>query len=329
MRVRLLIPSLLLEGEYYQEAYDFLRHSLQADTSLMIMDLALMGGHEEEEGAGAIEDNWCKFSSGENIVESPEVWMDSEMVYPSIGMVFELAFLKCHLLCSLRSGQFQKDLSNNGSYAAVVTLAEKCVSVGEDELERQVRLLLSVVHKLNPHLLPNLSESYDIEAGALSNKKTSVVVEEEGTTVPATPPALSSLLNKHPPGFELQYKMGNPGGGCIDEAVAIWQRDMMIWHTVDPTAMKFLSEFCSNLDDRNNLLDTSCLRGCVESKSGQSSSSNANVAETQNIMENVTKRKEAEELVAKLRREKPDRTMDEIMMHPEMAQLMIKHLHTE
>jgi len=34
-----------------------------------------------------------------------------------------------------------------------------------------------------------------------------------------------------------------------------------------------------------------------------------------------------EELVAKLRREKPDRTMDQIMMHPEMVQLMIKHLH--
>lgn len=40
-------------------------------------------------------------------------------------------------------------------------------------------------------------------------------------------------------------------------------------------------------------------------------------------------RKEAEELVARLRREQPNRTMDQIMMHPDMAALMIKHLHTE
>ncbi len=36
---------------------------------------------------------------------------------------------------------------------------------------------------------------------------------------------------------------------------------------------------------------------------------------------------EVEELVAKLRRERPDHTMDQIMMHPKMALLMIKHLH--
>ena len=37
--------------------------------------------------------------------------------------------------------------------------------------------------------------------------------------------------------------------------------------------------------------------------------------------ENVAKRKEAEELVEKLQRER--------LTHPEMAQLMVKHLHTE
>ncbi|KAL3772357.1 hypothetical protein ACHAW5_010359 [Stephanodiscus triporus] len=48
----------------------------------------------------------------------------------------------------------------------------------------------------------------------------------------------------------------------------------------------------------------------------------------EDISENAMKRREAEELVRKLRLEKPDCTMDQIMMHPEMAQLMIKHLHT-
>jgi hypothetical protein len=35
--------------------------------------------------------------------ELPRSWMDGEIVYPSGGMVFELAYLKCpHLSCSLR-----------------------------------------------------------------------------------------------------------------------------------------------------------------------------------------------------------------------------------
>jgi len=51
--------------------------------------------------------------------------------------------------------------------------------------------------------------------------------------------------------------------------------------------------------------------------------------EKEDDAENLAKRKEAEELVQKLQREKPDRTMGEIMMHPEMAQLMVKHLHRE
>ena len=91
--------------------------------------------------------------------------------------------------------------------------------------------------------------------------------------------------------------------------------------------MKFLSEFCSNLED--NLVDTSCLNGIAGCNDGESSGTDANIADSQTVAENVSKRKEAEELVAKLKKENSDRTMDEIMMHPEMAQLMIKHLHTE
>ena len=92
--------------------------------------------------------------------------------------------------------------------------------MGEEDLEQQVRLLLSLVHKWNPQLLPKLGGFYDIKTGATSNK---TCAEEDGVTVPATPPAMSTLLDKHPPGFELQFKMGNPGGQTVDEAVAIWQ----------------------------------------------------------------------------------------------------------
>merc|ERR1719223_971314 len=84
---------------------------------------------------------------GNDITESPE-WIDGEMVYPSIGMVFELAFLKCHLLYSLRSGRFRNDHCASSqlreppfgaeemSGKEALALAEKCVAVGEEELER-------------------------------------------------------------------------------------------------------------------------------------------------------------------------------------------------
>ena len=301
MRVRLLIPSLLLEAEYYQEAYDYLKYWLQAETSMMIMDLALMGGEEVD------EEQTLPFlgMKGEDMLESPELWLDGEMVYPSIGMVFELAYLKCTLLCSLKSGTFdQKEL------------AEKCSEIGEEELERQVRVLLSLVHKWNPHLLPNL-------AGLSSDENKSEMNETETeTSEAAQPPGLETLLNKQPPGFELQYKMGNPGGGTFDEAVAIWQRDMILWHVVDPMSLEYLSNFSSEL--QKNLVSVGSLTG-----SPRNVSSVNHDDEHQDSEENINKRREAEALVKKLREENPDRTMDQIMMHPDMAQLMIKHLHTE
>eukprot|EP00580_Thalassiosira_gravida_P005418 CAMPEP_0201654668 /NCGR_PEP_ID=MMETSP0493-20130528/45614_1 /ASSEMBLY_ACC=CAM_ASM_000838 /TAXON_ID=420259 /ORGANISM="Thalassiosira gravida, Strain GMp14c1" /LENGTH=182 /DNA_ID=CAMNT_0048131233 /DNA_START=34 /DNA_END=582 /DNA_ORIENTATION=+ len=165
-------------------------------------------------------------------------------------------------------------------------------------------------------------------------------LQNEGFAVStnATPPALYTLLNKHPPGFELQYKMGNPGGGSKDEAVGIWQRDMMMWHDLDPRTMVFLAEFCGGLDGNGNLVDVGCLRGEVAEgvskgdmgdKGGVGSGGGVAYTEKEDDAENLAKRKEAEELVQKLQREKPDRTMGEIMMHPEMAQLMVKHLHRE
>lgn len=296
MRVRLLIAPLLLEGGYYQEAYDYLKYWLQAETSMMIMDLALMGGEEVE------DEQTMSFLGikGENMLESPEEWMDAEMVYPSIGMVFELAFLKCTLLCSLRSGD-HSSIELNG-------IAEKST---EEELERQTTMLLSLVHKWNPNLLPNLAE-HTIHDGASSDTNTST-----------TPPGLETLLNKQPPGFELQYKMGNPGGQTLDEAVAIWQRDMILWHVVDPMTMEYLTDFSSRLQEK--LVSVESLKGASQN---DDSSQKFNV-EYQDNEENANQRKEAEELVKRLKEENPDRTMDQIMMHPDMAQLMIKHLHTE
>ena len=310
MRVRLLIAPLLLEGGYYQEAYDYMKYWLQAETSMMIMDLALMGGEEVE------EEQLMPFlgMKDEDMLESPEDWMDGEMVYPSIGMVFELAFLKCTLLCSLRSGQF--------SSIELTEIADKCTAIGEEEIERQVAVLLSLVHKWNPNLLPNLADHYSVCDGAPPDKNTSEVEEE--VLQAASPPGLDALLNKQPPGFELQFKMGNPGGQTLDEAVAIWQRDMILWHVVDPMAMEYLSNFSSRLQD--NLVSVESLKGVPQI--GGSSSQSCDV-EHQDNQENANQRKEAEELVKRLKEENPDRTMDQIMMHPEMAQLMIKHLHTD
>ena len=99
--------------------------------------------------------------------------MDGEMVYPSVGMVFELAYLKCRLLCSLRSAS---GMDGDGELLADLVgrqCADAAAAVGEEEeereleLERQVALLLSVVHRWNPHLLPNLAGPYDVDAGAM------------------------------------------------------------------------------------------------------------------------------------------------------------------
>ncbi|KAL7429444.1 hypothetical protein ACHAXH_002620, partial [Discostella pseudostelligera] len=338
---------LLVDGGYYQEVYDYLKNWLHVDSSLMIMDLASLGGDggfgggigggiEEEPTRGTV--NLMKFSNCD-MMEPPEDWMDGEMVYPSVGMVFELAFFKCHLLCSLRSGQTLPEQDHHYNQAGdpvgkeLNSLFDRCAAMGgEDELERQVKLLLSLVHKWNPYLLPKLAEPYDIETGAssFSNESASTLAAvEEGMIVPATPPALSTLLNKHPPGFELQYKMGNPGGGSVDEAVAIWQRDLILWHVVDPMAMQYLSNFCLNLED--NLVDTHCLNGgmkVTKLDQGLEGSPHDDDAAVQSNAESIQMRKEAEDLAKELQEKYPDRTMDEIMMHPEMSQLMIKHLHT-
>jgi hypothetical protein len=265
--------------------------------------------------------------------------MDGEMVYTSIGMVFEMAYLKCHLLCSLKKhgGLLPSKASN-----AVIK-----------ELTRQVALLLSVVHRWNPHLLPKLADTYDTtdDKGDIVDEVTMVDKKDDATIhhrTPSPPPALSSLLNVHPPGFELQYKMGNPGGGSINEAVSIWQRNMILWHIVDPMTMEYLSNFCSRLDE--NLVNTSVLNGSMKASMTTTTTTtttekqynnketddselkdNINstvVSSSDDKMSNEIKRREAEELVRKLQEEKPERTMGQIMMHPDMAALMIKHLQT-
>lgn len=308
-RVRLLIPSLLLEGMYYQEAYNFLKFWTRAEGCLSILDLALPGGSNEH------ETDSCKYTEMEDqdMMESPIHWMDGEIVYPNVGMVFELAHLKCHFMI-LKSKQ---NLSDQNLFNWMECLD----SVSEDGLKHQVHLLLSLVHKWNPHLLPKLGqETYDVHHGALSFSD-----GKDSLNNPRLPPALDSLLNLHPPGFELQYSFGNPGGGSIDEAASIWQRDMILWHAMNPLTMEYLSLFCKNLEA--NLVDTSAFAGVIDDEVAKGDTAKSSrVEEMKNAAE---QRKEAEELVARLRREQPNRTMDQIMMHPDMAALMIKHLHTE
>jgi len=92
--------------------------------------------------------------------------------------------------------------------------------------------------------------------------------------------------------------------------------------------MEYLSNFSSKLQE--NLVSVESLKGVTQNGSSSSSSSSPSCnIELQDNEENANKRKEAEELVKRLKEENPDRTMDQIMMHPEMAQLMIKHLHRE
>ena len=317
-RVRLLIPSLLLEGGYFQEAYNFMKFWTKANGCLMILDLALPGGAEDSEGNS--------FSSieevDEDIFESPVEWMDNEVVYPSLGMVFELAYLKCYMMILLRHKGENTTNANEQVVCQSDDLIARAVAVGKDELEYQVKLLLSVVHKWNSHLLPKLgNEFYDVCYGASSSTS-----RDKDLTSPRTPPALDSLLNLHPPGFELQYSFGNPGGGSVDEAVSIWQRDMLLWHVMNPLTMEYLSFFCQEVEA--NLIETNMLVGKVNDSDHEMYGTTTGLISREEQTKTVTQRKEAEDLVAKLRKENPDRTIDQIMMHPDMAALMIKHLHT-
>jgi hypothetical protein len=312
-RVRLLIPSMLLEAGYFQEFYDFAKYWTLPDGCFKVLDLALPGGAEDTSEATQLL-AYDKIDG--NMVESPVLWMEGGIVYPSLGMVFELAYFKCHMLVLLRNEQENDCDFTNNQYQSLIKLATK---VGKEELETQVNLLLCLVHKWNTHLLPKLgNEPYDVCHGASSS------CCDQGVRIP---PALDSLLNLHPPGFELQCSFGNPGGGSLDEAVSIWQRDMILWHVMNPLTMEYLSEFCRNLEA--NLVDTSVLTGeaTIDSSSSDTATNKCcKLEEQRNVAE---QRKEAEDLVVKLQRENPDRTMDQIMMHPEMAALMIKHLHTE
>lgn len=370
MRIRLLVPSLLLESGYINEAYNYVRHWLSVDTSVAIMDLAMMSelpGMIDDESSSVLDniiDATTTFSmtssssviANHDLLEPPEHWMDGEMVYTSIGMVFEMAYLKCHLLCSLkrkRSGgglllskALADDLTNRSNRCAIDD--DDCVTADIKELTRQVALLLSVVHKWNPHLLPNFADTCDtIDKGDIVNEVVAMVNKKD-TTIHrrTTPPAVATLLNVHPPGFELQYKMGNPGGGTIDEAVSVWQRNMILWHIVDPMTMEYLHHFCSRLDE--NLVNTSILNGSMRGsttttmttmeKRKDNNKIDVNelkdamisnvISSSDDEMLNEIKRNEAEELVRKLQEEKPERTMGQIMMHPDMAALMIKHLQT-
>jgi len=250
LRARLLIPPIYMELGMLQEAYDYLKFWIQPEATEMIMDLVTMEISAEEAMTKPFLD-----LQDEDMTESPETWIDFDMLYTSCGMVFELALLKLKV-----AQQYEGKIA--------------------DELKRQVRLLLSAVHKLNPHLLPPLGK-WDASSGE--------------------PAAVQELLMQQRPGSDLQCRMGNAGGRSLEEAVSIWQRDMVICHG-DEEVMKSLASFCSNVDD--NLVE---LPNQIDDADGKM-------------------REEAEALAARLQREQPTLSADGIMMHPEMAALMAKHL---
>ena len=251
LRARLLIPPIYIELGMLQEAYDYIKYWCLPETTEMIMDQVTMEITTEE----AMAMPYLELTR-EDMLESPEEWIDFDMLYTSCGMVFELALIKVKL--SLRE--------EHQSQA--------------DELKRQARMLLSAVHRLNPHLLPHLG-TWDAKSDQ--------------------PAAVDELLQRHPPGFDLQCRMGNPGGRTIDEAVAVWQRDMVIWDA-DKGAMAFLASFSSNLEEQLVALPE-------------------RIDDAQGKM-----REEAEALAARLQQENPNLSVDGIMMHPQMAALMAKHL---
>lgn len=250
LRARLLIPPIYIELGMLQEAYDYLKFWIQPETTEMIMDLVTMEISAEEAMTKSFLD-----LKNEDMTESPETWIDFDMLYTSCGMVFELAVLK-------------------------LKVAQQYEGKVADELHHQVRLLLSAVHKLNPHLLPPLGK-WDASTGE--------------------PAAVQELLMQQRPGFDLQCRMGNAGGRSLEEAVSIWQRNLVICHG-DDDVMTFLASFCSNIDE--------------------------NLVELPNQIDDVDgkMREEAEALAARLQREQPNLSADGIMMHPEMAVLMAKHL---
>lgn len=182
MRVRLLIPALYLELNRLQDAYDYVKFWLLPSSTVLIMELTQM----ELDANGAMELSYLHLS-GEDMTERPEDWMDLDMLYPSVGMVLELALIKIKMFHRIRRG-------GSSSGGVVVPVPDSWYRTGAEELERQSRLLLSVAHDLNPNLLPKFA-SYDVTS--------------------AQPAAVRELLDSNPPGFDLQFRMGNPGGRSV------------------------------------------------------------------------------------------------------------------
>lgn len=267
MRVRLLLPSIYIELGLLQNAYDYLKFWLLPSSTMTIMELTQM-----EMGADEAARLPYLHLQGENMAEPPEKWMDFDLIYTSVGMVFELALIKLKMAGKIES---------HGARDSDAAVPASWMEIGNHKVKQQAALLLTIVHSWSPLLLLQF-KTYD----------------------PASehPAAVDELLNARPPGFDLQFRMGNPGGRSHDEAVAIWQRDMAIWDS-DRDAMAFLARFCSDIDA--NLVKLEQVR-ITDDETG-------------------TKRKEAEALVAKLQKANPDMSADQLMMHPEMALLMTEH----
>jgi len=162
-----------------------------------------------------------------------------------------------------------------------------------EKLHAQARLLFATVHAMNGHLIPPMA---------------AYVVPASGEKAPP-PAAIHELLNHMPPGMDLQYQWGNAGGGSIKEAAGIWQRDMLIWDNDPTVSMKVLCTFAKDLlENRSNIPVV------PESDPGR-----------------TIALEKAKKLVKELKDKYQDSALsaDQIMMHPEMAKLMLEQLHEQ
>mmetsp|Transcript_19372 Transcript_19372/g.23802 ORF Transcript_19372/g.23802 Transcript_19372/m.23802 type:complete len:551 (-) Transcript_19372:175-1827(-) len=278
MRVRSCIPSLFIEMGRLQDAFDYIKFWLQPSTTAIIETL---NQNEYDDLQEEILSRPFLNFSGQDITKSVldissagSAVHDFNLFYPNVGMVFELALIKIKL------SKFFQSVSSS-----LEDLPHELNSTESENqstmLKKEANVLLSTVHGLNSHLLPPMGDY--------------VVPSVSGGGPPA---AVQELLN-HMPGYDLQYRMGNAGGGSKEEAIGIWQKDMVIWDN-DRQAMEFLRDFCADL--ATNLLDYP----------------------RDNSYAKATDK--AKELITKLKEKNPKMSADQIMMHPEMAKLMLEQI---
>ena len=359
MRVRSCVPSILIELNQYQQAYDYIKFWLLPSTHKRIVDLAQYEITVDESMMTKLEtsvndtplkatasaendgdrDNYDNINTvsylpylnlhQENIYEDCENWIDINEVYTNPGMIFELALIKYKLSCShpshIPTGKAElKNIKNDN----MIDTQEI-----QNDMLRQAKFLLCLLHfKLNAHLLPSLI----LEPRA---SITNQIQNSRGSQPCQRPAAVQALLSASPPGMDLQYRMGNPGGGSKQEAIGIWQKDMVAWDD-DDEAMTFLECFvrtelmplieCDAKGSLNQVNDDSIIDSILDRYRRSTNDNSDNPTSLSVLINNLEQKqkKEAIDMVDILRRENPklNLTAERIMMHPKMVELMAKHL---